>query len=761
MKRSGFKTLLKKALISLLVALMLVPSLASCSDTEDIEDTVIPVYTFYGIKGEGTTDDAVRAVELAINRILISRYTFAVDFRLFFENEYEEALNAAIKEVETYVAPAQTPLASGEEDPYTYTEDKIIDMLESGKDFELREPRVDIVLCKDSAQYFSLSNAGKLVSLDITLENEGKVLSEYIHPTLFSLAKIGRKTYGVPNNVALGEYEYIIFDKQYLEENKYDYKTMKTLEDLEDYLALVKKNNKDVIPLKKAGTPATYQYMFGDNSPFYLNPTTTTSGENTGRIYGTVDTELFAYVVEDYATLLGKYRSLGYLSDGTDSDKDYAVTFLKGTPSDIDALEKETGKKFEHIIYKTPVATTESLGALYGISSTVSDTEVTTLIDIIVSLFTDKQIKNYFYYGVQGEHYIVDDNGFIEPIKNGNTDKFEYNMDNEYTGNIYLAELKQGETKKMYEDIKAINLATTLSLTSGFSYVPKTYSKGDKVLVEPNYVEILKEAVGDGVLKLSDGSLGIVDYDAFKATINEELESYAKELIKTNYADALVEEYVAKNSAYLGTDEFKAQVEKEATDYVNNSIRLNAKDALTIEYSKKLKEENPEITTDELNAQVEALITEDAIAEYISKNFPESDIAALITTRKNLLIKNATDTIAKSYKESAAYTKAVSSYVASAEYTTAVNKYITDEGDAYVEKKFITEIENKILSECAKLQAVGFDKVKREIEAFNKKAKKELGLEDTDLDVFTYSDFVNNRLKTQYYSVYADPDATT
>jgi hypothetical protein len=84
---------------------------------------------------------------------------------------------------------AESSLASGETSPYEYTEDKIIEMLESGKDFELKAPRVDIILCKDSTQYFELANSKKLTAIDTTLETEGKILSEYIHPLLFSLAK--------------------------------------------------------------------------------------------------------------------------------------------------------------------------------------------------------------------------------------------------------------------------------------------------------------------------------------------------------------------------------------------------------------------------------------------------------------------------------------------------------------------------------------------------------------------------------------------
>jgi len=766
LKKIGFKTILTKSLAALLVALMFVPSLASCSEEQDIQDTIIPVYTFYGIKGEGTTDEAIRAVELAINRILISRYTLAVDLRLFSEAEYEEALMSAMEDVEKYEKgeySSEESLESGDDDPYTYTEDKIISMLENGKDFKLKAPRVDVVLCKDSKHYFDLANSKKLVAIDTTLENEGKVLSEYIHPTLFSLAKIGRKTYGVPNNVALGEYEYIVFNKEYLEKHKYDYTTMKTLEDLEDYLELIKTEDKDVVPLLKAGTPATYEYLFGDNSPFYINPATTTSGEATGRLYGTFDTSLFAYIIEDYATLIGKYNSLGYLPKDGDSGKDFAVTFIKGTPADIKALEEKTGKKFEYAVYKNPVATTESLGTVYSISSSVSDTEVTTIIDIIVAMFTDEKIKNYFYHGVQGEHYILDDDERVQPIKNESTGNFDYVMSNEYTGNVYLAALKQGENESTNDYIKQINLAAKLSLTSGFSYVPKTYTVGDKTLTEPNYVEIMQEAFGDAVHKLSTGAYGFIDYDEFKVTIEADLKAYAEKIISAEYAQKLVDKHLEKNDEYLKSKEFLDQVRKEATDLVNEGMITNAKTALKNEFTKVVKEEMPDATAEEIDAAVASRITDEAIEDYISKNFSQEEKETLISNRMNILINNVSASISKDYKESAEYKNAVAKYTTSSEYASAVAEYIATKGNDYVEKEFIMAIENQIIAETESLQEKAVEAVELAIKNFNKEASKAFDWTPAEasknLDVNSYSDFFEKRVEAQYYVVYTDPDA--
>ncbi len=765
MKKISLKSTMKKMLATLLIALMLLPTLASCGSDSEIEDTVIPVYTFYGIKGEGTTDDAIRAVELAINRILISRYTLAVDLRLFAEDEYEEALNAAIKEVENYEEPEESSIDEEEEELYTYTEDKIIDMLEEGKDFVLKAPRVDIVLCKDSAQYTNLASAGKLVALDTTLENEAKVLTEYIHPTIMSLAKMGRKTYGIPNNIALGEYEYIVFNKKYLDENKYDYTTMKTLEDLEDYLEIIKTNHPNVLPLKDAGSPMQYEYLFGDNSPFYLEPFTTDSGDNTAKIHGTFDTELFTHIIDDYATLLAKYRSFGYMAEDPSKFDDFAVTFLKGTQLEIEALEAETGKEFEYSVYKNPVATKESLSALYGISSTVSNTEVTTVVDIIVSIFTDEQIKNIFYYGIQGENYIIDDFGFVEPIKNGKTGNFEYVMKNEYTGNIYLAQIKQGENKETYNYMKELNISTSLSLTSGFAYVPTTYKNGDKTITEPNYVEIMAEALGNANKNLANGSYGIIDYDQFAIDLAEEIQKTALEEVLLAFTKGLEDAHTAEFDLYLKSEEYLSTLDARAEEAVSVSLVANGKMALENEVKKAVLAENPNATEEEIKAACAEQVTDEAIQEYVSTNFTEADIQTLVKNRKNTIISNDTKDALKKYKESAEYLDAISAYSTSEQYAADVEAYISAQGGDLVETRYLIAINDAIITKATEVQEEAVAAVNKAIEEFNKEACELFGWSEDDmydeLDVFTYADFVENRIEKQYYSVYTDPLAAT
>jgi hypothetical protein len=182
---------------------------------------------------------------------------------------------------------------------------------------------------------------------------------------------------------------------------------------------------------------------------------------------------------------------------------------------------------------------------------------------------------------------------------------------------------------------------------------------------------------------------------------------------------------------------------------------------LSIEFAKKLKEEKPEATDDEINAEVEALLTEEALSEYIAANFKESDIQTLVDTRKKLIINTATENLKKAYLESAEYTRKISAYVSSAEYTQGVQDYITAQGSDYVERKYLVAIEDQIIAECEKLHAKAVEAVEAAIKEFNASAKSKIGVDEKDLDVLSYNDFVEKRVKAQYYAVYTDPDATT
>ncbi|MBR2915863.1 MAG: hypothetical protein IKC06_08705, partial [Clostridia bacterium] len=86
----------------LLIVLMLLPVLASCSKEVPPAENEVTVYTLHMIKGDTTTEEAIKKVELALNRILFYRLGSCLEIHAYTEDEYYDAIEAKYAEMEEY-----------------------------------------------------------------------------------------------------------------------------------------------------------------------------------------------------------------------------------------------------------------------------------------------------------------------------------------------------------------------------------------------------------------------------------------------------------------------------------------------------------------------------------------------------------------------------------------------------------------------------------------------------------------------------------
>ena len=89
---------MKKRFVSLALCFLMVLTVGlstACGEKSDEDnlldlnqsDTVAKTITIWGIKGEGTTDEAVAAVEEAMSKLTKAKFNTAVELNLFFEDE--------------------------------------------------------------------------------------------------------------------------------------------------------------------------------------------------------------------------------------------------------------------------------------------------------------------------------------------------------------------------------------------------------------------------------------------------------------------------------------------------------------------------------------------------------------------------------------------------------------------------------------------------------------------------------------------------
>ena len=427
---------------------MLIPVLASCAHELDITETAAEIYTLYTIVDESTTPEAIREVELHLNRTMFYRNGVIVKLIALHEDEYDAVIDEKIAEVEAYQlekknsknknknkkdeSSAADESAESSEDSSAEKSEEVsevvktgeywLDVLTEGGDIELKEPRIDIFLARGYDRYYQLATEGKLSAMDEKLNNEAKALKSSIHSTLFTAAKINKKTYGIPVNTAIGEYTYLVFDKELMEKYGIDNNTVKKLEDLNDYLATIKANEPDVVPLMNTAPSASIDFLYEDGYPAII----TSVGE--------VIESYTSAPVRNYLAMITRYNANGYFEAAEPgSEPRYAVRIEKGTLDGIKESLKDTGYEYEYSLFANPIAKNDNtIDNVICISSTVNSSNLTAVSEIVTTIYTDPDVMDLLVYGVEDVNYVRNESNQIEILNN------DYSVKPENIGNPFI-----------------------------------------------------------------------------------------------------------------------------------------------------------------------------------------------------------------------------------------------------------------------------------------------------------------------------------
>lgn len=789
MKNKRFLSLI--ALV--LMCAVLLPCMASCKHQADYTETEVAVYTIYSIKDESTTDEAIIQTELALNRILFYRLGMCVKLCLYTEDEYEAAIEAKIAEIKAYNEEKKNNKndktsrdnSSDDVSKEVYTGDKLLEDLDKGNEIELKKPRLDIFLVRGYDKYLSYVDDGVLTALDEKLAGDAKLIKNYIHPSFLDAAKVGGKTYGVPCNTAIGEYEYIVFDKELLEKYKYDSKTMGNLEDVQEYLATIKEGEEDIIPLLNASESNKHDFMFENGYATML--------DSTGHVLPTYDDE---NLLKHYA-MIARYKALGYFESNTgltadNEDARFAISFVKGNETTLAELSAKTGREYEYNIYRKPTATnSNSIDNIFCISSYCVSNELTDASKILKAILTESDVQNILTYGVENTNYILTDEGQVRYIND------TYKLNRNYTGNPFIAYTLEGEAKDKWEVAKNQNLDSGKSNTLGFSIASTKFTYKDEdgntvTVYEPNYDEIMRNIIAKYYPSFINGTSVDFDIDAVTETATAQIYEKIRNDIKTEYENRHQSTIRAEIlQAFENTAEAAALYNKakETTmTSVKNAAKRSMKTALLRELRAKYESEGVEKTSAEISAEADEMLTdeyieqhlneyysEDAINEYINSAY-EGDVTALVNER--LAERIATP----------AYQAQINAYVSSSEYAELVEDRFSKSGiedlnseidnalstdiKSVADKliaEFNTEIEaavNKFVEDYAGL----LEKSKNDLLADIGYLKAEKQLDENGEEVkdgtTTYTELYDSyfkfvwegKIKTQYYKAFGDPD---
>ncbi|MGL5693006.1 MAG: ABC transporter substrate-binding protein [Peptostreptococcaceae bacterium] len=356
-------------------------------------------------------------------------------------------------------------------------------------------------------------NAQKGAYLEISdlLDSHGKELKETINPLFLEGATINGNLYGIPANKEVGQQMVWSYNAKMAEEAGVDMTNVKSLEDLEKVLDVIKEKNPDLKMPMAAGSKFVpvlpYDLLLGENLPFGI----ALEGDTTKvvNIYETKE-------VKDTLDTLRKYYQNGFIHPQASSDTDphemsvqnWFVRKDQYAPGAGEQWSADAGYEVKYSPIHEPLTINNSVtGSVMAISASSKNPEKS--MEFLNLLNTDEYLRNLIDRGIEDVHYTTNEDGTITK-----TDLAKgYQMPSWALGNVFLTKSYDTDIKDRIKQYEDFNKKAVASPTLGF-YVDTTDIS--------NEVATISNIVLEYKSPLFTGS---VDVDKYLGQLNEKLKA--------------------------------------------------------------------------------------------------------------------------------------------------------------------------------------------------------------------------------------------
>jgi len=282
-------------------------------------------------------------------------------------------------------------------------EDKMKLMSASGDEY-------DLVFTSNWTNAIDLNvQKGAFLPLDDLLKEYGQDILSKVDERAWKAVTYNGKIMAIPGQSPFTSPSGIVFKKDLVTKHNFDYTKVHTLQELEPYLEMIKKNEPEITPLlvtKTVNAPGDY----------ILDHTNITKGirfdEKAGKAVLELDIPAF---IENYRTM-SEYYKKGYVA------KDAAIKtdFIAEAKSGKYAVMRDSGGYSEDgskstALFGFPtveslgnyptIATPNMVGAATAISVTSKNPE--RAIQLLNLVWKDKKLSNTLAYGLEGKNYTV------------------------------------------------------------------------------------------------------------------------------------------------------------------------------------------------------------------------------------------------------------------------------------------------------------------------------------------------------------------
>ena len=423
-----------------------------------------------------TTEEAIYAVEEALNRITQTEFDTAIKLYAIPEDEYDAVIRDRITMLETRIneeeqkaiekRKAEIAAAKKGESVVADTTEYVNPNMDGDYSLIVRgasgytpveRNQMDIFLIHGEEDYDYYAENFYIESLDEEINNSSKVLKSYINEDFFNAAKFDGTIYGIPNNHAVGDFTYFLVNKRLVAEEYLDPDKLTSLSDCQQFISDVANYHKDVTPIYGDYAPSYYRFWSGkDQGTFstlasrimYNTPIEEISFNN-----------IFSY--NNYTSnfyLYKNYKEKGMVA--TTEPKEFGVGYITCSARDIQKYADD----YYIVTYLRPEGKrSDYLQSVFAVSSFTKSTARS--MEIITMLNTDTELRTILQYGAQNTHWKYDEEKSDIIVKLSD----EYKMNIADTGNEFVTYPDYGVSMDDWSFAKEQNYQSYYPITHEFT----------------------------------------------------------------------------------------------------------------------------------------------------------------------------------------------------------------------------------------------------------------------------------------------------
>ena len=432
---------------------------------------------------EKTTEEALYLVEVAINQVTQSEFDTAIKLYGIPDDPYEEVMKERLETIETRkeqeeleaIKKRQEQIAAAQKgESYVEGTTEYVNPNMDG-DYSLvvrgatgytnvERNQLDIFLIRGEEDYKYYAENFFVENLNDQLNSSSKVLKSFIYTHFFEAAKLDGAVYGIPNNHPVGEYTYLLVNKDLVAKEYLDPERLTSLEACKDYIEDVAEYYPDVQPVYGEYSPSYYEFWngSGDTSKFSVLTSRVTYGTALENV--TFDNVFEISNFTSNYKLYKEFQEKGYVSTAAKVPSKFAVGYITCTADEI----AEYADDYHINVFKRPKGTSaDYLQSMFAVSTHTKD--LGRSMEIITLLNTSTELRTILQYGVEGTHWKFDEenSGIIVKL-DAEKEGLTYEMNMSDTGNVYMTYPDYGVDLEYWDWSKDQNLESYLPVTYPF-----------------------------------------------------------------------------------------------------------------------------------------------------------------------------------------------------------------------------------------------------------------------------------------------------